>query len=157
MARLNKIFCAEWDRKVKFETHSSNGREKWIVGDPGGASPVNVYWYPATSNSGPYIKFVDPVFDEHCIDLKHSISLFVAKREDGNCYVGEMSNTWPQKDLIEDKKGNLIETVDGHPVRKLDPAVASKPGVYLGRIEYQFDKFVPAKQSPEMKPLRSIP
>jgi hypothetical protein len=157
MARLNKILCAEWDRKVRFETNTFPKRDRWVPGDPAGASPVNVYWYPAKGNSGPYIKLADPILDECYIDLKHGTTLFVKNRENGNCFVGEMSSTWPKTSYYEDQKGNLIETVDGHPVHKLDPYVASNPGVYLGRIEYPYNKFVPAKQAPEMKPLVSTP
>ncbi|MEN6521031.1 MAG: hypothetical protein ABFD46_07775 [Armatimonadota bacterium] len=154
-ARLNKILCAEWDRKVRFETSKFHGRERWVIGDPAGANPVNIYWYPATGNSGPYIKFVDPATAECYIDLKHGITLlFRTKHADGNSYAGELSSTWPKFGSTTDKQGYFLETVDGHPVKMLPKWIASKPGVYIGRIEYPYNRFVPAKISPEQKLVR---
>jgi len=153
MARLNKILCAEWDRQVRFETKRFHGRTRWVHGDGGGDAPINVYWYPAEGGTGPHLRLREPSV-ECFVDLKHGTTWLVKSREAGACYVGEMSSTFPKTGWTEDPTtGETVDTVDGHPVRRLENRVAQSRGVYLGRIEYPCDRFLPAEESPEKTPV----
>lgn len=148
MAKLNRIMCAEWDRKVRLETKRFYGRDKWIPGDYGGADPVKVYWYPSKGNTGPYLRFSDPMWD-YLVDLRRGTTLLAEYRRD-SATVGEMSSSWPKRSYVDDEaKAQVVGTVDGRPVQKMESYVASQPGQYIGRIEYPFNHFVSSKESPE--------
>jgi hypothetical protein len=148
-ARLSKILCAEWKRQVCIQTRDVHGRCRWVPPDPGGAWPVKVYWYPAKSGQGSYLRFEDPI-SEYFVDLKLGITLLVERRVDGSVYVGEISSPRPQTRYVY-RPGTTegVYTVDGHPVRELETYVASRSGKYIGRIDYPFNRFIPESESPE--------
>jgi hypothetical protein len=150
MTRLNKILCAEYDRKVRFESKRFHGTEKWLPYEFNGADTVNIYWYPETKGKGPYLRFFDNTY-EYLVDLKNG-KTFLMQREDDDksCSVGELlSNKSKQRWTTDEATGDMVNTIDGHPVRTLDPAIASNPGTYIGRVGWSSDQFVPKKEAPE--------
>lgn len=150
MARLHPAACAEWDRKVRIETNRFHGRDRWVPVDTCGAWPVNVYWYPEKNGTGPYLRFRDPMYSDYMLDLKHGTTLLMARNKAGIAYVGEISSPLTGMDYSEDyDTGEITGTVDEHPMYKLEHRVASSPGLYLGRIEYPFNRFVSKKEAPE--------
>lgn len=126
MARLNKIICAEWNRKVRVETNSMHSPSKWIPSDTAGGSPVNVYWYPAHGTKGPYLRFQDPL-SEYLVDIRHS-KVFLVVRQGRDAYVGEVLTRNPSNDIsisgptwangkVIDSTVEVAVEVDGHPAR----------------------------------------
>lgn len=56
--------------------------------------------------------------------------------------------------LLTDSNGNITDrytyiTLHGHRVRRLPGPVASGLGLYIGRVEYPFNRFVPKANAPE--------
>lgn len=149
MARLRKILCAEWNRKVCLETSHFKGQTRWIPGDPGGAWPVNVYWYAQEGNSGPYLRFHDPD-SEYLVDLQQGITLLMLRNNHGGIDVVEIFSASPRMgSIVNPMSGEEIRTVDGHRARKLGGRVASGQGIYIGRIEYPYNRFIPKQNAPE--------
>lgn len=149
MARLRKILCAEWDRKVRIDTKRFHGVMACVPFDTCGAWPVKVYWYSAANGRGPYLRFRDPL-NEYLVDLKHGKTLYVV-RTGGNAYVGDISATgfrsWGTTTDSDGKEEGV--TVNDRPARLLERSVASRPGQYLGRIDHPRRGFVSCKQKPE--------
>ncbi|MGI6294604.1 MAG: hypothetical protein ACOX3G_00790 [Armatimonadota bacterium] len=149
MARLRKIFCAQWNRKVRLETSHFKGQTRWIPGDSGGAWPVNVYWYAQEGNSGPYLRFHDPD-SEYLVDLQQGITLLMLRNNHGGIDVVEIFSASPRMgSIVNPMSGEEIRTVDGHRARKLGGRVASGQGIYIGRIEYPYNRFIPKQNAPE--------
>lgn len=146
MARLNKIICAEWDRKVYIERTGVRRQTKWIPCDTCGASPVNVYWYPAHGRRGPYLRMKDPLW-EYLVDVKHGTAMLIV-RYSGNAYVGELLKPFTGYE-ISDSGSETSVTVEGRPARKLESFVADHKGTYIGRINDGYWRFIPVKESPE--------
>lgn len=154
-ARLNKIFCAEWDRKVTLNTNRFRGVTKWMPGDSGGADPINVYWYPARNGRGPYLRFNDPICGEYLADLEQGRTLYLLRDDTGVAYAGQILAPRPHGSSngsfgwSTDENGVPIALVDGCPARRLTGPIATQHGTYIGRIEYPFNRFVTRKELPE--------
>lgn len=149
MVRLNKILCAEYDRKIRVQTKSIHGRANWIPGDTAGCSPVNVYWYPAHGSKGPYLRFQDPM-NEYLVDIHSGKALLIMRLGQRNAYAGEISTRYYRSNICA--FGSTVEAeVDGRPAHKLESRVALRPGRYIGRISESYWRFIPSKESPEQQ------
>jgi len=149
MARLRKIFCAEWNRQVCLETGGFQGKCSWIPGDSGGAWPVKVYYYPAVKGVGPYLRFVDPV-SEYAVDLGNGTTLLLRRRVKGGVYGVPLTSSWPRRgSATHGATGATVETIGGRPLRRLGYPLGRGPGTYIGRVEYPFNCFSPVEDARE--------
>lgn len=165
MARLNKILVSEWDRKVCIEIKGIKSREMLMPDDGGGASPINVYWYPVKEGRGPYLRLVDPIF-EYLLDIQHGTVLLVVRYQ-GDVYVGEVRKQYSGyscRGPIMDEHGKISDPtvsveVDGRPAHKLESSIASHLGVYIGCIGESYRGFIPKSAAPEVpiKPYEAFP
>lgn len=162
VVRLKSSFCAEFDRKIRFETNKFRGQVRFIPGDSGGGSPVNVYWYPAKDGKGPYLRFQD-CYNEYLADLVTGKTLLIVRNGKRNAFAGEIKTQWPESSISGPTTvygdglsptviGEAEAKVDGHPARKLEAWVALKPGEYIGSISDGYGRFIPKKEAPE-KPI----
>ena len=148
MAQVNKI--AQSTRKIRFETNRFKGLERYVADDPSGGSPVNVYWYPAKNGSGPYLRFRDPI--QECLaDLGRGVTLLVLRDRGSEGVMGEIESPFPKIGLIDRSQGGVLY-VDGNPAHRLPKTVADGPAVFVGRIDYPYNRFVPVSEEP-WKPL----
>lgn len=154
-ARLNKIFCAEWDRKVTLNTKRFHGVSRWMPGDSGGAFPINAYWYPAESGKGPCLRFSDPIRGEYLIDFERGTTLYLLRDDSGVAYAGHISAPRPRGSSSgsfgwsTEDNGAPVALVDGHQAHRLTGSVARQSGMYIGRIGYPYNRFVAANGAPE--------
>lgn len=149
MARVHKIPFAEWDRKVRIETDRFPPTTKWVPDDTGGGDPVKVYWYPAQDHTGPYVRFQDPL-GEYLVDMRRGVTLFIVSRSGKSARVAEMRSGKSALHYRDDPAtGKIVATLNGRPIRRLEHRVAAEPGLYIGRIEYPFNRFVSAKEVTE--------
>lgn len=148
-ARLSKVLCAEWVRTVCLEKHGVIGKPRWVPGDAGGADPVNVYWYRAQGGRGPYVRFRDPL-SEYLVDVSDGSTYLLLRRSDGGVYAGVISSPWPHISSVRyAASGECIDMANGHRLVRMKGGVASGPGIYLGRIEYPFNRFLSKEEAAE--------
>ena len=151
MVQAKSLHVAEFDRQIKVESKSFPSTTLIVPIDGCGAMPVDVYWYPADRNEGPYLRFIDPR-NEYVLDLMHGGIRQVA-RIDGRIYIGDCTDdlsTWEiGNGYSRDGKEYIEFGGIASPVPKAAGLLAKSDGCYIGSITYselrcQFKKTKPS-------------
>lgn len=145
-------FLAEYDRKIRFETEHGATNTAWLRTNVGGRTKVNVYWYPADQEEGPFVRLQDH-WGEHILDFRRSVTRLVSRMQ-GAAYIGDMAGPdtgsgWQRRIGAEREETEfLVGTTKNEKVTGL---LASGSGLYVGRIDGSQGplRFVPASESPE--------
>ena len=112
---------------------------------------INVYWYPADQQGGPWIRLQDQE-EEHLVDLqKQKVSRVF--RYKGHVFSGELSEDHEGTAMVE-SGGKILVSVGRREAREITGLpVADSPGTYIGRIEgnYYRLRFIAPTENPEKK------
>jgi len=146
-------FLAEFDRKLRFEQAGAEPVTRWLPTNVGGRTKINVYWYPRSEASGPFLKLVDH-WGEYVADLtEKTISLI--DYFDDVAYIGLLDDEDEGKTLGGGGYKGEEEwhvSMGKNKATKLTGPLA-ETGQYLGRLEAPRGRlqFLPASQTPEEK------
>jgi len=122
--------------------------------DTGGASQINVYFYPYADGQGPFVRLQD-MYGECLLDLQRRVSRRIM-RGTGVAYASDVTTGHPSWSTGGSK---ARAEIDGTPIEPLGRPLAGH-GKYLGRLDGTKSPvvFVPASQEGERKiPYWSFP
>ena len=112
---------------------------------------VNVYWYPADQQGGPWIRFQDQE-GEILVNIQKQ-RIFQLLHLKGHVFADELSGGQEGTAVVE-SSGRIIVSVGGREAQEITGLpIADSPGTYMGRIEGNIYRlqFVTPDQSPEKR------
>ena len=122
-------FLAESARRIRLKSESSDMLLD-LAHNVGGQDVVDVYWYPADEQRGPFVRLEDH-WGEYLIDVNKRRSYSLWRVEDtlfaGDCTTSGGAYSWSAS---EDEA-----VFNRQPAVVVEPPVSNSSGLHLGRFE----------------------
>ncbi len=139
-----------YEYKLKF-TKGLTAVERPLPSNRRSRALVNIYWYPANQQGGPWVRFRDRD-GEYLIDMKEQ-KVSRVLRYGGHVFAGELSSGKDGIAIVE-SGGKILVSVGRRDAYEITGTpVGISAGKYIGRIEgnyYRF-RFITPIESPEQK------
>jgi hypothetical protein len=139
-----------YEYKLKF-AKGSTVLEQSLPSDNRSLTLVNIYWYLANQQGGPWVRLQDQE-GEYLIDMKeHKVSGIL--RYKGRVFAGDLSGGQDGMAIVE-SGGKILVSVGRRDAYEITGTpVSDSPGKYIGRIEgnYYRLRFITPIESPEQR------
>jgi hypothetical protein len=139
-----------YEYKLKF-VKGSTTVERSMPSNIGGYALVNIYWYPADQQGGPWVRFQDQE-GEYLADIEEQ-KVFRIFRHKSRVFIGELSNGQEGTAIVE-SGGKILISVGQRDANEITGlSISDSPGTYIGRIEEKFYRlrFITPSQNPEKR------
>lgn len=141
-------FLTEYDYAVRFRTPGLAETERPLPTNTGGRTAMNVYWYPPTTATGPFLRLQDKD-GEYLVDFKGGKTRRLLRLR-GSTYAGDLIGDVNSYGISESAR-ELRVHVGNQIAERVTEIYTTEAGIYLGRLEGRETppQFLDAAREPE--------